>query len=64
MAPGSCDSATLETWLSLVLDEVRLAAAERREVERQPSIEARPPAPDRLLEVGLNRDSLPVTAHR
>ena len=56
---------TLETWLTLALDEVRraIAAAEQREAERQRGIEARPPAPDWLLEVGLNRDSPPVQVH-
>lgn len=56
---------TLETWLTLALDDVRraIAAAEQREAERQRGIEARPPAPDWLLEVGLNRDSPPVQVH-
>ncbi|MFJ4356939.1 DUF6233 domain-containing protein [Streptomyces massasporeus] len=56
---------TLETWLQLTLDQVRRAieAAERREAERQRGIEARPPAPDWLIELGLNRDSPPVQVH-
>lgn len=56
---------TLETFLVLLLDEVRraIAAAEQREVERQRGIEARPPAPDWLLELGLNRDAPPVQVH-
>ncbi|MFF9285427.1 DUF6233 domain-containing protein [Streptomyces griseosporeus] len=56
---------TLETWLTLVLADVRraIAAAEQREAERQRGIEARPPAPDWLLEMGLNRDSAPVQLH-
>ena len=56
---------TLETWLQLTLDQVRaaIAAAEQREAERQRGIERRPPAPDWLLEVGLNRDSPPVQVH-
>lgn len=56
---------TLETWLALTLDEVRAAitAAERREQERQRGIEARPPAPDWLLEMGLNRNAPPVQLH-
>jgi hypothetical protein len=56
---------TLETWLALMLDEVRaaIAAAEQREQERQRGIQARPPAPDWLIEVGLNRDSPPVQVH-
>ncbi|MFE9774771.1 DUF6233 domain-containing protein [Streptomyces sp. NPDC005931] len=56
---------TLETWLALTLDQVRKAitAAERRERERQHGIAARPPAPDWLLELGLNRDSPPVQVH-
>jgi hypothetical protein len=56
---------TLETWLALTLDQVRaaIAAAEKRETERQRGEQARPPAPDWLLEVGLNRDSPPVQVH-
>lgn len=56
---------TLETWLTLQLAQVRaaIAAAEKREAERQRGIAARPPAPDWLLEAGLNRDSPPVYVH-
>jgi hypothetical protein len=56
---------TLETWLQLTLDEVRraIAAAETRDQERQRGIEARPPAPDWLIELGLNRDAPPVQLH-
>jgi hypothetical protein len=56
---------TLETWLQLTLDEVRraIAAAETREAERQRGIEARPAAPDWLLDYGLNKDSLPIAVH-
>ncbi len=56
---------TLETWLALTLDQVRaaIAAAEKREAERQTGIEHRPPPPDWLLEAGLNRDSPPVYVH-
>ena len=56
---------TLETWLQLNLDQVRRAitAAERREQEQQRGIDARPPAPDWLLEVGLGRDVPPVYVH-
>ncbi|MFF9624303.1 DUF6233 domain-containing protein [Streptomyces griseosporeus] len=56
---------TLETWLSLALDDVRraIAAAERRQAERQRGIEARLAPPEWLLEVGLNRDSPPVQVH-
>jgi hypothetical protein len=56
---------TLETWLVYTLDEVRqaIAAAEQREAERQRGIAARPPAPDWLLEQGLNRDAPPVQVH-
>jgi hypothetical protein len=56
---------TLETWLRLTLDQVRqaIAAAERREQERQRGIDARPPAPDWLIEQGLNRDAPPVYVH-
>ncbi|MFF1547178.1 DUF6233 domain-containing protein [Streptomyces sp. NPDC058291] len=56
---------TLETWLVLTLDRVRqqIADAERREQERQRGEQARPPAPDWLLEMGLNRDSPPNMIH-
>ncbi|MGW4042932.1 DUF6233 domain-containing protein [Streptomyces sp. NPDC004721] len=56
---------TLETWLLLTLDRVRqqITEAERREQERQRGIDARPPAPEWILEQGLNRDSPPVTVH-
>jgi hypothetical protein len=56
---------TLETWLALTLDQVRaaIAAAEKREAERQTGIDRRPPPPDWLLEAGLNRDSPPVYVH-
>lgn len=56
---------TLETWLAYALADVRaaIAAAEQREQERQRGLEARPPAPDWLLEQGLNRDAPPVQVH-
>jgi hypothetical protein len=56
---------TLETWLTYTLDQVRaaIAAAEQREAERRRGEERRPPAPDWLLEIGLNRDSPPVQVH-
>ena len=56
---------TLETWLAYSLDRVRreIAAAERREQERQHGEQARPPNPDWILERGLNRDSPPVAIH-
>ncbi|MEU3826431.1 DUF6233 domain-containing protein [Streptomyces sp. NPDC029080] len=56
---------TLETWLAHTLDRVRkqIAAAERREQEQQRSEQARPPAPDWILELGLNRDSPAVYVH-
>ena len=55
---------TLETWLSLQLDQVRAAitAAEQREQERQRGIERRPPAPDWLLEFSLGGRH-PVAVH-
>lgn len=55
----------LETWLALTLDEVRraIAAEEQREQERQRGMERRPPPPDWLLELGLNRDAPPVQVH-
>lgn len=56
---------TLETWLAYTLERVRqqIAEAERREAERRRGIEARPPTPDWLLELGLNRDSPAVYVH-
>ncbi|MFF7147439.1 DUF6233 domain-containing protein [Streptomyces griseoaurantiacus] len=56
---------TLETWLALQLAQVRqrIAAAEKREEEKQRGAEARPPQPDWLLESGLNRDAAPVAVH-
>ncbi|MGY1579125.1 DUF6233 domain-containing protein [Streptomyces sp. MN13] len=56
---------TLETWLALALNEVRqaIAAAERREAERQRGLAARPPAPDWLIEQSLSRDVAPVYVH-
>jgi hypothetical protein len=43
------------------LDRTRQWIAD--EEERQRGLERRPPAPDWLLEVGLNRDSPPVQVH-
>jgi len=40
-----------------------IADEEKREQERQRGLERRPPAPDWLLEIGLNRDSPPVQVH-
>ncbi|MGW7825145.1 DUF6233 domain-containing protein [Streptomyces puniciscabiei] len=56
---------TLENWLVLSLDRVRqqIAAAEQRQVEQQRGERARPPAPDWLLELGLNRDATAVYVH-
>ncbi|MFD5002192.1 DUF6233 domain-containing protein [Streptomyces mutabilis] len=56
---------TLETWLAYALAEVReaIARAEQREREQQYAAEHRPPPPDWLLELGLNRDSPPVQVH-
>ena len=56
---------TLETWLAHSLDRVRqqIADLERRERERQHGEHARPPAPDWLLEMGLNRDAAAVYVH-
>ncbi|MES4886182.1 DUF6233 domain-containing protein [Streptomyces sp. NPDC000349] len=56
---------TLETFLMLLLDEVREAikAREQREREEQYGRAHRPPPPDWLLEMGLNRDSAPVQVH-
>ncbi|MET9912938.1 DUF6233 domain-containing protein [Streptomyces sp. NPDC006476] len=36
---------------------------ERREAERQHGVQARPPAPEWLIEVGLNRHAAPVYVH-
>ncbi|WP_346162151.1 DUF6233 domain-containing protein [Streptomyces bangladeshensis] len=56
---------TLETWLTYTLDRVRreIAAAERQEQEQRRGEEARPPAPDWVLELGIGRDSVPVYVH-
>ncbi|WP_369228774.1 DUF6233 domain-containing protein [Streptomyces sp. R21] len=46
---------TLEIWLAFNLDRVRqqIAAAEKLEAERQRGVDARPPAPDWLIERGI-----------
>lgn len=56
---------TLETWLAYTLDRVRqqIAAAERQEHERHRGEQARPPAPDWLLELGIGRDAPAVYVH-
>ncbi|MFI1726456.1 DUF6233 domain-containing protein [Streptomyces sp. NPDC020489] len=48
------DLARTRRW---IIDE------ERREAERRRSIEARPPAPDWLIEQSLNRTTPPVYVH-
>src|SRR5689334_18101641 len=55
----------IETYLLLALDRVRAkkAAVQRREAERERGERARPPAPDWLVEYGLNRDAMPVAVH-
>ncbi|WAZ20146.1 DUF6233 domain-containing protein [Streptomyces cinnabarinus] len=40
-----------------------IAQEERREAERQRGIQARPPAPDWLIEQSLSRDTPPVYVH-
>ncbi|WP_060905261.1 DUF6233 domain-containing protein [Streptomyces scabiei] len=47
------------------LDRTRrwIAAEEQREQERRRGEERRPPAPDWLIEQGLNRDAVPVYVH-
>ncbi|MCI3277606.1 DUF6233 domain-containing protein [Streptomyces cylindrosporus] len=40
-----------------------IADEERREAEHQRGVQARPPAPDWLLELGLNRHAPPVFVH-
>ncbi|MFB7738290.1 DUF6233 domain-containing protein [Streptomyces sp. NPDC056112] len=40
-----------------------IADEERRERERRAGEERRPPVPDWLLELGLNRDAPPVAVH-
>jgi hypothetical protein len=56
---------TLETWLTYTLDRVRqqIVDLERREAERQRGQQARPPAPDWMIEQGLN-GGVPVYVHR
>lgn len=56
---------TLETWLAVSLDRVRaqISAAERRESERRHGERTRPPAPDWILESGLNRDAPAAYVH-
>ncbi|KUM95179.1 hypothetical protein AQI95_43380 [Streptomyces yokosukanensis] len=65
LPPGLSRLRTLETWLVLSLDRVRqqIAAAEQRQAEEQHGERARPPAPDWLLELGLNRDAAAVYVH-
>jgi hypothetical protein len=55
----------IETYLALALQRVREKKADvlRREQERQRGVEVRPPAPDWLIEYGLNRDAMPVAVH-
>jgi hypothetical protein len=40
-----------------------IADEERRQLERQQGEQARPPAPDWLLELGIGRDAVPVYVH-
>ena len=56
---------TLETWLAYTLDRVRrqIAELERQAAERERGEQARPPTPDWVLELGLNRDSPAVYVH-
>lgn len=55
----------LETWLALQLASVRQAitAAEQRAAEQRHGQQARPPAPDWLIEQGLNRNAGAVYVH-
>ncbi|WP_067383083.1 DUF6233 domain-containing protein [Streptomyces olivochromogenes] len=55
----------IETYLVLSLERVRAKkkAVLLREEERQRGERARPPAPDWLIEYGLNRDAMPVAVH-
>ncbi|MFE9812341.1 DUF6233 domain-containing protein [Streptomyces sp. NPDC005548] len=55
----------IETYLQLSLDRVRakIEAVRRREAERAVGEQNRPPVPDWMVEVGLNRDALPVAVH-
>jgi hypothetical protein len=55
---------TLETWLQLTLDEVRqaIATAQQQEAERIRGEQARPPAPEWLIEQSLNGQR-PVYVH-
>ncbi|MEU3346431.1 DUF6233 domain-containing protein [Streptomyces sp. NPDC006700] len=40
-----------------------IAEEERRQAERERGAQARPPAPEWVLEQGLNKDALPVAVH-
>jgi hypothetical protein len=55
----------IETYLVVALQRVREKKADlqRREQERQHGAEARPPAPDWLIEQALGRDTPPVYVH-
>jgi hypothetical protein len=55
----------IETYLALALARVREKKADlvRREQERQRGVQARPPAPDWLIEEGLNGHSPAVYVH-
>ncbi|MYR58286.1 hypothetical protein GTY54_19295 [Streptomyces sp. SID625] len=56
---------TLETWLALQLDQVRqhISAVEQREQERQRGLDARPPAPDWIIEHSIGAVRKPIAVH-
>ncbi|MFJ8871107.1 DUF6233 domain-containing protein [Streptomyces sp. NPDC102473] len=56
---------TLETWLAVSLERVRLqiAAAEQREKEKRQGEERRPPPPDWVLELGIGVGAPPAEVH-
>lgn len=56
---------TLETWISLALDEVRarITAVEQRQREQQVGEERRPPVPDWVIETGIGADRPRLYVH-
>jgi len=55
----------VRSYLAHQLDQVDrwIADEERKAAEKRRGEEARPPQPDWLLELGLNRDAPPVAVH-
>ena len=56
---------TLRMWHAMWLGRIddAIAAAERREVERQQGEKRRPPAPDWVLELGIGQGAPPTEVH-